>query len=335
MKTSPFLILALLFVFLSAPCLSDAQEDDRVFGQGRFLRRIRARLTGDEYPSKANLKKDAANRAKYDALLGRTNSRSKSAKPKSKPKPKPKSKLSGPEKDRADAKSLAEERSAARTKSSSSRDRQNKSRQEPQDDPHKLIVLKSPEKARAPGFGMQLTTARGRLVVNDIQKDGMAQEAGIRKGDHLLSVGGVEIDTIQEFKEISSLLSPGDRIEVKLTRKGKPKKVLVGYDASQSPGDAPQAPSPNFKDEISSDAPNWYPSADAVRPPSDEPTPAAVNPQEIIQQQQAQILDMQRELARLRGEVIEAPASDSATSILESPVEPLIEDGPSIVPDKG
>jgi len=69
-------------------------------------------------------------------------------------------------------------------------------------------------------------TAEG-IYVSDVPTDGGAYEAGIRKGDILKKINGIEISNSAEMQGLISRQKPGDKLPVTYTRNGKESTVLV------------------------------------------------------------------------------------------------------------
>lgn len=69
-------------------------------------------------------------------------------------------------------------------------------------------------------------TAEG-IYVTDVPTDGGAYAAGIRKGDVLRKIGGVELASGSEMQEQISRYKPGDKISVTYERNGKENTVEV------------------------------------------------------------------------------------------------------------
>lgn len=65
------------------------------------------------------------------------------------------------------------------------------------------------------------------IYVSDIPKDGGAYEAGIRKGDIIKKINGVEINSSAELQEQISRYKPGDKVPVTFLRNDKETTVTV------------------------------------------------------------------------------------------------------------
>ncbi len=79
------------------------------------------------------------------------------------------------------------------------------------------------------GFGMTLKLINGKVVVAATSKSGMANGAGILKGDVLKSVGSMPIQLPRDITGFDEILAPGDLLDFELVRKGRAKKLMVPY----------------------------------------------------------------------------------------------------------
>ena len=80
------------------------------------------------------------------------------------------------------------------------------------------------------GFGFQISLAGSdRLVASSIERNGNAAEAGLRRGDQIIEIGGIEASTVEEFDEISKIMGQGDEMEFKIRRSGKVQTLSVRY----------------------------------------------------------------------------------------------------------
>lgn len=329
MKINHSVILSLILVFLAGPCLATPQDDDRLFGQGRFLRRIRERFSGPQYPPKppptagdflASSKRDSRSSGRYSTKPSKKDDRQAG-----------RSDWSS-DRDRSDAETR-------NRKSKRSKQEQTAKESKKKTNEHKLIVLRSPDRVDDSGFGMELILSRDRMIVGAVQSGGSAEEAGIREGDELNSVGGAAIETVRDFDEIASLLKAGDRVEFGMVRKKKSRDVVVEFQGRSQPDkdEEPRAPTPadpraevRRRQAIDLDtAPEWYPEVQGVvQAPSIAPNSGVESNQQIIRDQQEEIAMMKRELERLR-------AQTKSASILEGQGSAgSIESGPAILPDR-
>ena len=63
------------------------------------------------------------------------------------------------------------------------------------------------------------------LYVAKVNREGAAEQAGIRQGDIILRVAGKEVNTFAEMMEELGLFSPGDEVEVDYVRDGHAQTV--------------------------------------------------------------------------------------------------------------
>lgn len=99
-------------------------------------------------------------------------------------------------------------------------------------------------KTQSQAFGMLLQTQGENLVVTQLNPAGNASKAGVRKGDVILGVGGLEVDSMLAFNEITSVLKDGDSLELLVSQSGKETKKLVSYGKAVqvvAKGTAPQS----------------------------------------------------------------------------------------------
>ena len=85
------------------------------------------------------------------------------------------------------------------------------------------------------GFGFLLTEKNEKLIVSKVDPNGNAAGEGIRPGDVITGIGGVEVETTAAFDEIAEILSNGDTIEIALQRGGKPREIQVAYGEAPIP----------------------------------------------------------------------------------------------------
>ncbi len=70
----------------------------------------------------------------------------------------------------------------------------------------------------AAAMGTDIATG---VLVRDISVDGPASNAGIARGDIILSLHGVALDTFERLVQVAGELKPGDEIDVVVLRLGK------------------------------------------------------------------------------------------------------------------
>jgi hypothetical protein len=84
--------------------------------------------------------------------------------------------------------------------------------------------------AKREGFGMSIKLNRDdQLIVSNVDPNGNAARAGVRPGDQILEIGGMEATTVEEFEEIAKIMSAGDQLELRFKRGSETDKILVQY----------------------------------------------------------------------------------------------------------
>ena len=69
------------------------------------------------------------------------------------------------------------------------------------------------------------------VLIKDISIDGPASNAGLRRGDLIISMQGIEIDTFERLLQISGKWNAGDKIDVVLWRTGKKENISMTLSA--------------------------------------------------------------------------------------------------------
>ena len=72
-------------------------------------------------------------------------------------------------------------------------------------------------------------SSRNGVYINEVSKGGAAEAAGLRKGDVLVSIGGVNTPTMASVQEKVNNYHPGDTADVTIIRDGKVKTVKVTF----------------------------------------------------------------------------------------------------------
>ncbi len=85
------------------------------------------------------------------------------------------------------------------------------------------------------GFGFVISDVDEKLIVTRVESGGTAAEAGIRRGDQIVGIGGVDVDSKEGFLEIVEILNQGDAIEISYLRGKKTNEVQINF------GSAPKA----------------------------------------------------------------------------------------------
>lgn len=82
---------------------------------------------------------------------------------------------------------------------------------------------------------MKLSTSDG-VYIAEVVKGGAAEAAGVEKGDILLSIDGTAVSKGSAVQEIINQHSPGDKVELEISRNGKILKLkttLIGKDTQE------------------------------------------------------------------------------------------------------
>jgi S1-C subfamily serine protease len=83
-------------------------------------------------------------------------------------------------------------------------------------------------------LGVSLGTEENDLRIEEVAKEGGAAEAGLKKGDVLVTFGEVKLENREQLLELLKTRSPGERVEFTYKRNGKVQKgeiVLAARDA--------------------------------------------------------------------------------------------------------
>lgn len=86
------------------------------------------------------------------------------------------------------------------------------------------------------GFGFTVAmNDKEKLYVSQVAPGSNAAEAGIRRGDRVQEIGGIEANSVQEFDEIAKIMQAGDQMEFKILRGGRDQKLNVQYGEAPAP----------------------------------------------------------------------------------------------------
>lgn len=194
MKPYQLVMPAVLILFLLSSSAIAQSQDSRGFGKGRFLRRLRNDIS--KSVQQANKAKSAAKPTKADPRAKTPTLADRPGSSKKVPTP-------------------ATRPSAAPT-------------------PAANPAAKFSARKNSEGFGMVVVAHGDNYVVARIDQRGNAYEAGIRQGDRILSTGGAELSSMEQYNDIADLLGNGDQLEFEIARRGEKKKVNVQF------GEAPE-----------------------------------------------------------------------------------------------
>lgn len=129
------------------------------------------------------------------------------------------------------------------------------------------------------GFGMIIEkVGADNFVVTRVKPAGNAENAGVKRGDRILSVGGVEVDSLRLYDEITREMEGGDQLEFVLTRniKGEPKEEKMLVQFGEMP-DYETGPAPALNAPATTNEPSLNQTLE-VTPPVLAPQPGIATP---------------------------------------------------------
>lgn len=86
---------------------------------------------------------------------------------------------------------------------------------------------KKPEKGKGfLGIGTE-TRPEGGLSIDKVGRESPAEKAGLKAGDILLKMDGVDLTTKEQFQELLKEKAPDDRVALELLRNGKPETLTL------------------------------------------------------------------------------------------------------------
>ena len=170
------------------------------------------------------------------------------------------------------------------------------------------------------GFGFAVKEKDDSIVITKISDRGNADEAGLRRGDVIVGIGGIEIDSKKAFDEIAEILNPGDTIEIAYKRGNKTNEVQVGYGEPPQVDDEPQtadllAPASDRRGDFAPSRGSSVLDQESAARQIDQLNRTVIEQQRVIEELQNQIRQMQQTGAQ--GSI--APPNRSSNSILQTP----------------
>lgn len=281
-------------------------QDDKLFGNGKFLRRLRSDVAKKLQPKPNDGKKANVDpRAKVPTPARKRtvgNAPTRAERPGNAPTP---ATRSGNASKSVTRPSVVARPASTRPKSSSLRGSGPNvaSGSGSEERPSKANLS---NKNSASGFGMQFELKSDRFTVTKVDSRGNAYEAGLKKGDVILGAGGVELGSIEEFDEISKILGQGDQLEFKISRRGKKQDLLIQYGKAPAEVVVTKSSQPGIKIAFRSgpqrdDKLQTGNQSDALR---------------MIERQRQQIEQLQQEIERLKRQtpVLVAPGKSKPST---------------------
>jgi hypothetical protein len=311
-----------LFVFaISALVFSgDSTAHGQLFGNGRFLKRMKDRF--DPAPPKPAAKpktpKNATPQKSSSKSLAPKPAASRSATRSGGPTPAGSNRKTPMVKPNASSKGRYEIGSSALDRQSPSPARQNYNRPVELNAGANVDVVKQSSKRSTLGFGMLIELKKEKLIVTKLDPKGNAAEEGIKRGDEITAVGGVDIESLSEFNDITKIMRDGDQIEVGYARRGKKEKSYVQLGDLPKQEESEVAPSKPNVAGVQLDPKGIEP----IEPISNQQfggmqsvldSPKSSASDQTIRMQQLQIEEMRRKIRLLEQQGGSAPKTPSLT----------------------
>ncbi|MFK7766539.1 MAG: PDZ domain-containing protein [Mariniblastus sp.] len=344
MKLQVLMMVALLTSVIGSTVTAAPPQDDRMFGGGRFLRRLTGRSEEPQPKPKSAQPKKAA--PKSSARPGSGKAPTPARKPGSAPTPAKPSTTNRPT-------SMNRTPNRLPKPATNPNARVGSGVKSTIGDAETNLPPASTRSAKKPtmGFGMLIETRGKDMIVTQIDPKGNAQDAGVRRGDIVLAAGGVDLESIDEFNGITEILGQGDQLEFKISRRGKTEKKLIQFGEPPKEGEVTTAKPPETAPGPKTGKYDFVPKSGSglrsvmqgdlqttprqsqargqLSPNQNSPVTASRAPSSVvnqtIEQQRRQIERMQREIQRLRqsqsggSSVIEPATSSSGGIIFEGP----------------
>ena len=160
---------------------------------------------------------------------------------------------------------------------------------------------KSKKKTQGRGFGISIKEKGEKVFVNRVDPKGNASKAGLRNGDQIIELGGLEIQNADDFEEFAKVLGQGDQMEFKIRSRGKKKTLMVTYGQAPESGEV----------EVPGEAPRIEPTTVSRRRSvlenigdSGSETNEVRYLKRTVESQRQEIATLREELVRLRQQVL-------------------------------
>jgi len=212
-----YTFLPATIVFLLLATIATENANAQMFGNGRFLRRVRSDLFGAPESPKPAPKK---NPSKSPTPAKRPSKQHSPAKADGSPGTRNRQIVVNQQPPRMRPHS-ANEPMGSRLPQRNAANQDAASR-----------LKKEPVRSNAAGtlgFGMLVQLRNQQLFVTQIDPNGNSAKAGIRSGDQLVAGGGINFESLSDFNGIADILGDGDQLEFEVARAGRKKKVMVQF----------------------------------------------------------------------------------------------------------
>ena len=79
------------------------------------------------------------------------------------------------------------------------------------------------------GFGVTVRLVKESVVIARVHPNGTGNEAGLREGDVIKTIGSLPIKVPTDVEQFDGVLKPGDQVEIEFARRGEEDSVLIPY----------------------------------------------------------------------------------------------------------
>lgn len=215
MKSSTFnffFTFALATIIFQSVGVQSVDAQQRMFGNGRFLKRVFGDITSPSASAKQSKLAPPAKKLPFQPSQPTAARRPQNAQPTLA------SKTSRPHSPRAIQPDSSDTNQASINrlpKSSATVDADS-------------IPTRSNAKATL-GFGMLVELENDKLYVSRLEPDGNAANAGVRVGDRLVAGGGIDFESLSDYNGVGDILEDGDQLEFELERNGREKETMIVF----------------------------------------------------------------------------------------------------------
>ena len=108
------------------------------------------------------------------------------------------------------------------------------------------VVIQNVDEDLAESFGLKQA---GGILISEVQKDSPASAAGLKQGDIIIRLDGVELQDVSDLRNRVALLQPKSKAMVEIMRNGREKKIQVSI-GEQPSNFSKRGPTSNGDDSL-------------------------------------------------------------------------------------